>query len=477
MHLTKRFFLMNALTVLLSTVLTVLVVIVFVAVYTNLLGREAHIHEWKRVYEVRTAMTAIKREAQAAGYDKLLDPLYQQELSERMKIVGGDAIVAKNREVLYSSKVFREIDIEKSLILSENAAVQDTIELDGRTYLFASVSYQLPSGDDVVFLLLAPTKLNTGFYIVLGMVTVGFFVLIFFGLNLWVSYTFSRGIIMPVMRLKDAAVKISQGDLNQGIAEEGEGEVRELSRTLEWMRLKLKESIYMQQRYDENRAFLVSSISHDLKTPVTSIIGYIDGVLDGVAATPEKRQAYLETVRSKALLVNTMIDDLLLYSKLDLNQLPYHFERIDLFRYFEDCFQDHRLEFERAGIVLTLISELREPVRVLMDRERFRRVVQNILSNAAYYCDNENGRVVLLLRETRTSAIVEIKDNGMGIPEKDLPYIFDRFYRADLARRNTEGSGLGLAIAKQIVEGHEGKIWAASAEGEGTRMMISLKKL
>lgn len=305
------------------------------------------------------------------------------------------------------------------------------------------------------------------------------FILVFIVLNLWVSSRFSRGIIAPVVRLRDAAVTISQGDLSGGIAEEGEGEVLELARSLEQMRIKLKESIYIQQRYDENRKFLLSSISHDLKTPVTAIRGYIEGILDGVAATPEKQQQYLEIACSKALQVSNMIDDLLLYSKLDLNQLPYHFEITDLRRYFEDCLEDYRYAYVQAGVELTLSDRLQKPVMIRIDRERFKRVMQNILDNALKHVpqDNSGGKVELILRETRTSAIIEVRDNGPGIPEEHLPHIFERFYRGDCSRTNAESSGLGLAIAKQIVEGHEGRIWAVSKPGEGTRMMISLRKL
>ncbi|MNP58947.1 Sensor histidine kinase YycG [compost metagenome] len=115
-------------------------------------------------------------------------------------------------------------------------------------------------------------------------------------------------------------------------------------------------------------------------------------------------------------------------------------------------------------------------MKVRIDRERFKRVIQNILDNALKYMDKPRGHVAVILRETRTSAIIEIQDNGRGIPEQDLPYVFDRFYRVDAARKNASGSGLGLAIAKQIVEGHEGSLWARSEPGQGTRMIISLKK-
>jgi len=302
------------------------------------------------------------------------------------------------------------------------------------------------------------------------------FIASFLLLNLWVSRRFSRGIIKPMLRLKEVAARISEGDLTGGIAEEGEGEVKALCRSLEQMRIKLKESIYMQERYDENRKFLLSSISHDLKTPVTAIRGYIEGILDGVAATPEKTAHYLETARTKAIQVNNMIDDLLLYARLDMDQLPYYYEETDLVSYATDCVDDHRYAFDRAGVQLQLIDSLEAPITVRIDRERFKRVMQNILDNARKHTPEAGGRVDLILRETRTSAIMEVRDNGDGIPEEHLPHLFERFYRADLSRSNPEGSGLGLAIARQIVEGHEGRIWVSSKNGEGTRVMISLKK-
>jgi signal transduction histidine kinase len=477
MQLTKRFFTMNALTVLLSIGLTALAAVIFIAAYTKVFGGEAYVDGWKRVYEVRTGLSELKREAMSLEFDQLMNKSYQHELFERVKALGGSAILLKNREVLQSTRNFSDIDIERSLMLTGGTPNQDTLELDGKVYLFARASYQLRSGDEGILLMLAPVQLNTDFYMLLGIFTVCFFLIVFLLLNFWVSYRFSRGIIRPVSRLRDAAVKISEGDLSGGIAEEGEGEVRELSRTLELMRIKLKESVYLQQKYDDNRKFLVSSISHDLKTPVTSIKGYIEGIMDGVAGTPEKMAAYLETARSKAILVNTMIDDLLLYSKLDLNQLPYHFEKTDLVSYFEDCVADYRYEYEKAGIRLELINHLEGTVCALVDRERLKRVIQNILDNATKYSDRDDGRVTIFLRETRTSAIIEIKDNGRGIPQEELPHIFDRFYRVDSSRKSADGSGLGLAIAKQLVEGHEGKLWARSAVGEGTSMIISLKKL
>ncbi|RKD25022.1 two-component sensor histidine kinase [Ammoniphilus oxalaticus] len=477
MQLTKRFFTMNVLAVLISVVATALAVIVFIAVYTRAVGPEAiGGQDLKRILEVRAELAKLKNAASGLEFEQLLEPQLQHELSEQVRNSEIDTVIFENRKLVFASGKFNSIDLEKALLLSDHASEFETIEVGSKTRLFARTDYALPSGDKGTALFLAPVQLETKFYLYVGIFTVSFFLLTFFITNFIVSYRFARGFIGPVARLKDAAVNMSEGDLSGGIAEEGEGEVRELCRSLESMRIRLKESLYLQEKYDDNRRFLISSISHDLKTPVTSILGYIEGIMDGVASTPEKRNEYLATVCSKAMLVNAMIDDLLLYSKLDMNQLPYHFEQTDLAAYFDDCVADHRYEFEQAGLRLTLANKLQQPLTIRIDRERMKRVIQNILDNARRYADQECGKVEIKLRETRTSAIIEIKDNGKGIPEQDLPHIFERFYRADSSRQGDAGSGLGLAIAKQIVEGHEGKIWVTSQAGEGTRMLISLKK-
>lgn len=476
MRLTKRFFAMNALAVLASIALTALAVVVFVAVYARWIGPPGgDARDLKTIFEARAALAETARFASGLEFEQLLDPRFQDELSARVQSFGADAIIVKEREPLFSTRPLQPIDIEKSLLLSR-ASDALTIELDDKTYMFERTDFVLPTGEKGALLLFAPVRLETNFYGALGLFTVIVFLLSFLATNFSVSYRFSRRVVAPIARLKDAAARMSAGDLSGGIAEEGEGEARELARALETMRMKLKDSLYLQQKFDENRRFLISSISHDLKTPVTSIIGYIEGVLDGVAETPEKRNAYLSTARAKAFQVNQMIDDLLLYAKLDLKQAPFHLEETDLEAYFTDCVADCAHDFERQNMTIELINQLSRPVKVRLDRERMKRVVQNIVDNARKFADQENGRVEIVLRETKTSAIVEIRDNGPGIPEKDLPYVFDRFYRADGARQGADGSGLGLAIAKQIVEGHDGKIWARSGEGEGTRMMISLRK-
>ena len=476
MELTKRFFAMNVLAVFVAVTVTALAVMLFSAAYVKWIGPAADLQTVQKTLELRAGFVEIKNDALQYPFDRLLELSFQQELQRKLDVLGGEAVIVAQREVVFATAELSRADLEKMLIMTTRTSDGETLRLGDGEYLVARADYPLPDGRQGVLLLLAPLPGQLNYFIVMSIVAAGCFILTFLLMNGWVVYRFSHTVISPLVRLKESAQKISDGDLREGIPEEGEGEVRELSRALEIMRIKLKESIYLQRKYDENRRFLLSSISHDLKTPVTAIIGYIEGILDGVARTPEKQVEYLETARTKARLVNAMIDDLLLYTKLDMKQLPFHFEKTNLAAYLEDCVAEHQYEFSLHGLQLTFASEKQEPMFVYLDKERFRRVLQNILDNAVKYTERRPGRVEVVLRETATSAIVEIRDNGRGIPPEHVSRIFDRFYRADPARKTSEGSGLGLAIAKQIVESHEGKIWLTSRVGQGTRVMISLRK-
>lgn len=295
--------------------------------------------------------------------------------------------------------------------------------------------------------------------------------------NVIMSYLFSKTLLKPIIHLKRATTEISRGDLSIEIPESGDEEIIELCSDFEKMRIELKNSIRLKIKYDENRNTLVSSISHDLKTPITSIKGYVEGLLDGVATTPEKVEFYLKTIYSKADLMDVMIDDLLLYSKLDLNQIPFNYEKTDIIDFCEYCLHESAFELQKSNIKISLKNDLNEPKYVKLDRDKMRRVMINIIDNSRKYMDKEQGEIALMLRETNSSVIIEIRDNGSGINKDDVNRIFDRFYRADLARTETKGSGLGLSISKQIVEGHKGKIWAISHEDAGTSIIISLAKL
>lgn len=290
------------------------------------------------------------------------------------------------------------------------------------------------------------------------------------------NYLVSRSIIKPISILKEGAERIKSGDLNFEIKATSNDEIGQLNREFEDMRKKLKESVNLQLQYEENRKELLSNISHDLKTPITSIMGYVEGIKDGVANTPQKMDKYLSTVYLKARDMDLLIDELFLFSKLDLKKELFTFETVRMDEYLKDYVEELQLDLLQQGIQIEL-QQLYKPIYVSADREKLKRVLANLISNCVKYMNKDEKHISISLHEGLYDVVVQVTDNGYGIESSALPYIFNRFYRAEQSRNSlTGGSGLGLAIAKKIIDEHGGDIWATSEIGKGTSVFFSIKK-
>lgn len=285
-----------------------------------------------------------------------------------------------------------------------------------------------------------------------------------------------RGVIIPINQLKKAAQNIRDGNLNFVTQKSGIKEMDDLCDDFEEMRIRLKESAAEKVRFDAQNRELISNISHDLKTPVTAIKGYTEGLIDGVADTPEKQKRYIRTIYSKTIEITRLIDELTMYSKIDTNRIPYNFQKLHASSYFEDCREELSIELEQQNIRVNYNNYLIDDAIIIADPEQLRRVINNIVGNSVKYMDKEPGVISIRIRDVGDFIQVEIEDNGRGINQKDIPRIFDRFYRSDQARRARGGSGIGLSIVKKIIEDHEGKVWATSKEGEGTVIYFVLRR-
>ena len=207
------------------------------------------------------------------------------------------------------------------------------------------------------------------------------------------------------------------------------------------------------------------------------IKGYVEGLIDGVANTPEKQDKYIRTIYNKANDMDRLIDELTLYSRIDSDRVPYNFHRINVGDYFGDCVEEIGMDLESRGIELNYSNLIAPETRIIGDPEQLKRVINNIVGNSVKYLDKPHGRIMFRLLDEEDSIRVEIEDNGKGIAPRDIPYIFDRFYRTDSSRNSAKGgSGIGLSIVKKIIEDHGGYIWATSTLGEGTCMHIVLRK-
>ena len=286
-----------------------------------------------------------------------------------------------------------------------------------------------------------------------------------------------RSIAAPLVKLRKATQNIKEGNLDFVLDVEGDDEFSELYQDFEEMRLRLKESAEEKILMDKENKELISNISHDLKTPITAVKGYVEGIMDGVADTPEKMERYIRTIYNKTNEMDHLINELTFYSKIDTNRIPYNFSKIKVNNYFSDCVDEIGLELETRGVELLYTNEVDPNVLVIADGEQIRRVIQNIISNSLKYMDKKKGIIRIRVKDVGDFIQVEIEDNGKGIAQRDLAYIFDRFYRTDVSRNSSKGgSGIGLSIVRKILEDHGGKVWASSREGIGTVMYFVLRK-
>lgn len=199
--------------------------------------------------------------------------------------------------------------------------------------------------------------------------------------------------------------------------------------------------------------------------------------MDGVADTPEKVDKYIRTIYNKANEMDVLINELTLYSKIDTNRIPYNFSILSVNDYFNDCSEDLSLELEAKNVEFGYFNYVDPQVRIIADAEQLKRVVHNIVNNSVKYMDKEKAKINLRVKDVGDFVQVEFEDNGKGIAAKDLPNIFERFYRTDASRNSSKGgSGIGLSIVKKIIEEHGGKIWATSREHTGTTMYFVIRK-
>ncbi len=297
--------------------------------------------------------------------------------------------------------------------------------------------------------------------------------------NLIMSLITSRTITAPIKKLSDGANEIAGGNLDYHIDYDSTNEIGVTVKSINDMTDRLKLSIEQQNEMAQSRKEMTAGIAHDLRTPLTSIKGYVEGLKDGIANTPEKQERYLQTIYSSATDMENLLDELLTMSKLESGNTQLDLIKIDINEYLTEYLSEKDYKWKSDNITVKYSEpNTKGKAYVMLDPNRFSRVLNNIISNAVKYSSKARKTVIKISLEIYDkSVIIAISDNGIGINEKSLKHIFEIFYRADQARtRVRDGSGLGLAVCKEIVELHRGHIWATSKEGHGTTIMISLNR-
>jgi two-component system sensor histidine kinase BaeS len=270
--------------------------------------------------------------------------------------------------------------------------------------------------------------------------------LVAIGLAALVAAVSAYYLTRPLKRLTSAAQTVAAGDLTHRVDTGGPLEVSRLGEAFNEMAVSLSES-------EELRRRLVADVAHELRNPIASLRAQAEGIVEGVLA-PEPGRFVSLAEDSKQL--SRLVDDLQELSAADAGRLTYRMERLLLTPVID---AEVRRAQARAGTEVEVVSECAEPLAVTGDEGRIAQVLRNLLDNALRHTDR--GEIRVECRRSGGSAVVEVVDTGEGIPEADLPYVFERFYRADAARaRDTGGSGIGLAVSRRIVEDHGGTVFA-----------------
>jgi signal transduction histidine kinase len=387
-----------------------------------------------------------------AEIQKLLDTRY----IKRVIFVDNDDIIqydSSNAETVnYDISKFDELDIKISDV-EQYIYYQD--EIVGRLIFFPSITTE----EAIRLLLYIPIAMAILF---LGLIIAMIVIL---------SKIISDGILKPLQELNTAAERISDGDLEFEMTYKEDDELGKLCIEFDRMRLKLKDSLDKQDKYENSRKLLLASISHDLRTPLTSIKGYIEALPDGIVIEEEAKDRYMNIIVDKTNKLNTLIDDLFIYSKMELGEFNIDKATVPSDFLLEGLLMPKVAEYADAPFEFQLDKSF--PMVMLdVDEKRIGQIIDNVIHNATKFTKTFI-RVKVLTHEGYLQIFIE--DDGCGIPKSELPFIFDQFYKVEKSRNSSvQGTGLGLAITKRLVGAHKGRISVKSVEDEGTTFKIEL---
>lgn len=283
-----------------------------------------------------------------------------------------------------------------------------------------------------------------------------------------VSQIFTRklvGRIMePLTALSDGAERIRNHDLTQDIAYSGDMEFENVCHSFNEMREAILEGQEKNKKYERARTDMIAGISHDLRTPLTAIRGTIKALLDGVASTPERQRKFLETAYRRTGDMDVLLNQLFYVSKLETGNMPFTLNTVELSAFIENYVKGKRELMENEQI--EVISDTKGITGyVSVDTEQVQRVFDNLLENSIKYGGVTPLHVRIALERSENGFVICFSDNGVGVPEEKLPYLFNEFYRVDESRNQKEGNGLGLYIVKYLIEAMGGSVRAGNADG------------
>lgn len=282
-----------------------------------------------------------------------------------------------------------------------------------------------------------------------------------------------QDIYNPINRLNYYANEVSKGNLDIDIKYMGNDEIKQCCIAFDRMKTELKESLKIQAEYEKSKKEIIACISHDLKTPISSMRASVEGLIDGIAKDENMKRKYYGIIHKKILSLDKLVDDLFYHSQMELKKLKIVRKEQYFNNMLEIIIKPLEVEFQSSTKILNVIRPFPNILNSC-DCDRFCQVILNLIRNAEKYSD-DGDEITIWCEKKENFIAIYVKDTGHGISKEDLPFIFDKFYRGEKARSsNLGGAGLGLAICRYIVKEHDGHIEVKSKLGEGSMFTILL---
>lgn len=287
------------------------------------------------------------------------------------------------------------------------------------------------------------------------------------------SLLLAKAIVTPIQKLTVAAEKVASGDFSQKPESDAKDELGVLTHTFNDMAGQLETTLDSLKKSETMRREFVANVSHELRTPITSIRSYAETLQEGTGIAPETQNEFLDVIVGESDRMTKIVQDLLTLSRFDAGSVEFNFDSFSIERSIYNVYNTMLLEAQKCSHSFT-VNIKNELPEIVGDKTRIEQVLINMISNAIKYT-RDGGSITITAMHKNKKVTVSVKDNGIGIPEDDLPKVLDRFYRVDKARsRESGGTGLGLSIANEIVTRHQGKLELTSRQGRGTTISVTL---
>ncbi|WP_270325606.1 MULTISPECIES: sensor histidine kinase [Enterococcus] len=476
MTIRQRLYLSNLLMIIMPIVLTGIVLSGLFFIFSDTFGRN-FFHQWQenRIYakeydqieELKTKFDAKPpTEKQMIAEVARIDRQFPRDYISVL-------VYSKEQKLLHRERPYQEDKIVKNMLadpqqhtLVVNNVLVNRLEVGGFHLLLINQKYHMNLEERLV-----DNKQKILFVIVLTLACVILFVLL-------TNYLLSRFIFRPINDaltvLLNGAQQIRDGNLSWRTSYHEEDEFLPVVNSFNEMAERLETMVTEQEKTTENRKELIAGISHDLRTPLTAIKAYVEGLDKGVATTPAMKDKYLRTIASKTDELTHLVEQLFLFSKIDLGEYALKIKTVNIGKYLADVIEGVTDEYAQRGLTIILGARSFQ-TKAAIDPEQLRNVIMNIIENTLKYGNQTENQLVIEQYEDLDQVILTFSDNGPGVPAEQYEKIFNVFYRGDQARTQTgKGSGLGLAIARRVVESQKGTIEAAPSPSGGLQIRIQL---